>query len=103
MRAWRAKDVEDELRAVENAAGQRRFKVAQLGRRKVVIEEDEIGLRGSSHSGNFVNLAGADKGGGVWLGTALQEFRGHLAAGADQELAEFSERLLSRETGQLVG
>ena len=38
------KDVEDELRAVEDAAGQGGLEVAQLRGRKVVIEENEVGV-----------------------------------------------------------
>ena len=37
-------DVEDELRAVDDAAGQPRFEVAQLRGREVVVEEDEVGI-----------------------------------------------------------
>ncbi len=38
------KDVEDELCAVEHAARKRGFKIAQLRGRKIVVEENEIGV-----------------------------------------------------------
>src|SRR6185437_15555910 len=39
-----SEDVEDQLRAVDNAARQLRRQVAKLRRREIVIEEDEIGV-----------------------------------------------------------
>ena len=91
------KDVEDELRAVEHAARQSGFEVAQLRGREVVIEENEIGLRGSGDAGDLLNFAGADERGGIGTRAALQKFGGNLAAGADQQLAKFGERLFGVE------
>ena len=54
------KDVENQLRAVEHAAGQSGLKIAQLRGRKIVIEENQIGLRGSRDTGDLLDLAGAD-------------------------------------------
>jgi hypothetical protein len=86
-------DVEDELRAVEDAARQSRLEVAQLCGREVVIEENKIGVGGGGDAGDLFHLAGTDKGGGIGLGPALQDFRGDGAAGTDQQLAKFSKRL----------
>ena len=51
------KNVEDELGAVEHAARQRGLEVAKLCGRKVVIEEDQVGLGGGGYAGNLLNLA----------------------------------------------
>jgi len=51
------KNVEDELGAVENPAGQCSFKVAQLRGREVVIEENEIGVGGGGDGGDILDFA----------------------------------------------
>jgi hypothetical protein len=55
------KNIQDQLRAVQHAAGQRRLKIAQLRGRKVVVEEHQIGFGGSGYAGNLLHLAGADQ------------------------------------------
>jgi hypothetical protein len=76
------KNVKDELRAIENATRKGRFKVAQLRRRKVVIEDNKIGVGGSNDSGDLFHFAGTDESGGIGAGAALDEFGSYLAAGA---------------------
>jgi len=92
-------DVEDELRAVEDAAGQRGFKVAQLRRRKVVVEENQVGPRRSGDAGDLLNFAGTDEGGGIGPGAALQELGSDLAAGTDQQITKFGEGLFGGKVG----
>src|SRR5581483_4587674 len=82
------KDVEDELRAVENAAGKRSLQVAELRGRKIVIEEDEIGVSRSGDPGNLFHLAGADQRGWVRPRTPLQQLCNHLSACACNQLAK---------------
>ena len=45
MRARLREDVEDELRAVDDLALDRRFDVPQLRRRQLVVEDDDVGVR----------------------------------------------------------
>ena len=77
-----SKDVEDELRAVEHAARQRGLEVAQLRGREIVIEKNEIGLRGSDDAGDLLYFAGTNERGRIGLGAALHKLGGDLAAGA---------------------
>ena len=95
------KDVEDELRAIEDATGQRGFKVAQLRGRKIAIEDNEIGVGGSNDSGDLFHFAGTDEGGGIGARAALNEFGSHLAAGAQEQFAKFGERFFGAKTGSL--
>ena len=94
------KDVEDELRAIENAAGQGGFEIAQLRGRKVVIEENQIGLRRGGDGSDLFDFSGADERGGIGTRAALDEFGGYLAAGAQQQFAKFGERLFDVEAGR---
>ena len=93
------KNVEDELRAIEDAARQSGLKVAQLRGRQVVIEEDEVGVGGSGDAGDLLDFAGADERGGIGARAALHELGGDLAAGAQKQLAKFGERFFSIKTG----
>ena len=72
------KDVENQLRAVEHAAGQGGLKVAQLGGREIVVEEDQIGLGGGGDAGDLLHFAGADERGRIGPGAALHQLGGHL-------------------------
>ncbi len=94
------KDVEDELGAVEHAAGQGGLEVAQLGGREVVVEEHQVGLGGGGDPGDLFDLAGADERGGIGTGAALHDLRGDFGAGARNQLAKLGERLLGIEAGE---
>ena len=94
------KDVEDELRAVEDAAGQRGLKVAQLRGRQVVVEEHQVGLRGSGDAGDLLHFAGADQRGRIGTRTALHQLGRHLAAGARHQLAKLGKRLFGVSSGE---
>ena len=91
------KDIEDELGAVEDAAGESGLEVAELGGREVVIEENEIGFGGSRDAGDLLNLAGANERGRIGLWPALHNLGGDLAASAQEQLAKFGERLIGVE------
>ncbi len=96
------KDVEDQLRAIEHAARQSGLKVAQLRGREVVIEENQVGLRGSGDAGDLLDLAGADERGGIGPRAALQDFGGHVAACAQEQFAKLGERFFGIETGRVA-
>ena len=68
-----------------------------------MIEQDEVGLRGGSDAGDLFDFARADEGSGIWLGTALEKFGCHGAAGADKQFAKFGERLFSIEGSGMNG
>jgi hypothetical protein len=93
-------DVEDELGAVEDATGQRGFEVAQLRGRKVVIEENEIGVGGGDDGCDLLDFAGADECGGIGARAALNEFGSDLATGAQEQLAKLGERFFGIEAGR---
>jgi hypothetical protein len=96
------KDVEDELGAVEDATEQGSLEVAQLRGRKVVIEENEIGVGGGGDGGDLLDFAGADERSGIGARAALNEFGSNLATGAQEQLAKFGERFLGVETGRFA-
>ncbi len=73
--------------------GKRGFKVAQLGGREVVVEEHQVGLRGSGDAGDLLHFAGADQRGRIGPRAALHQLGSHLAAGARYQLAKLGQRL----------
>src|SRR6202789_531440 len=75
------KDVENKLRAVQNAARKRGVEVAKLCRRQIVIEEHQIRLCGRCDTGNLFDFTGTDQRGGVRFGTALYQLRYDLTTG----------------------
>ena len=79
-------DVENELGAVDDAAGQPGFEVAQLRWRQVVVEEDQVGTGGGDGCLDLIDLALADEGGGVRPRSALGEDGGNGGSGAAGEL-----------------
>src|SRR6185437_9035780 len=48
------KDVEDELRTIDDVAGQPGFNIAKLRRGEVVVEENKRGIGGGDDLNNFV-------------------------------------------------
>ncbi len=71
------KDVENELGPVEHAAGKRGFQVAQLRRRKVVVEEDQVGLNGRCDARDLFDFSLANERGWIEPRTALHQFGRH--------------------------
>jgi len=92
------KNIEDELRAIEDATGQRGFEIAQLRGRKVVIEENQIGLRRGGDGSDLFDFSGADERGGIGTRAALDEFGSHLATGAQEQFAKLGERFFDVKT-----
>ena len=94
------KNVEDELGAVEDAAGESRFKVAQLRGRKIAIEDNEIGAGGSNDGGDLFDFSGADESGGIGARAALNELGDGLAACAQEQLTKLGERFFGVEAAR---
>jgi len=95
-------DVEDELRAVEYAAGQCGLEVAKLRWRQIVIEENEIGFGGGSDAGDLFDFSGANQRRRIRLWAALQNLGDDLAAGAQEQFAKFGERFVGVEAGEIA-
>ena len=93
------KDIQDELRAVDHPRIDFFFNIALLGRRKLVIDEHQVGINGSHSAGNFLQLAFADERGGIRPVTMLNEFAGNLRAGGSHQLAELSQRFFHAYAG----
>ena len=74
-------DVEDQLAAVEDLDLGRFFQVADLRRRQVVVEEDDVGVGGRGLLLEFLDLALADVAGGVDLHAPLAEAADDEGAG----------------------
>ena len=87
------KDVEDELSAIDDAHFQLLFEVAELGGRKVVIDDDKVGVQGCGFGGDLLDLAAADQSGGFGLGAELEMSGDDLGARADGESAQFGQRI----------
>ena len=89
------KDVQNELRPVENPAGKLGLEVAQLGRRQVVVEEHQVGLGRGDDPGNLLDFARADQRGRIGMGTALQDLGNDYRAGARDQFAKLGQRFVS--------
>jgi hypothetical protein len=96
-------DVEDELRAIDDAQAQRAIEMPHLRRRQLVIADDEVDALLVAGGGQFLELAAADKCGRVWLRPLLDHPERDAAAGGPHEAAEFLERLLGVVAARLGG
>ena len=81
-------DVEDELRAIDDVAGQAGFDVAKLRRGKVVIEQDERRVGAGDGADDFFDFAFADEARGVGFLPALDERGDDGGTGRAGELFE---------------
>ena len=96
------KNVQDQLRPVQHTAGKRRFKIAQLRRRKIVVEEHQVGLDRSRNPRNLLHLARADQRGRVQLRPPLHYLRGHHSARARHQLTKLGQRLVRIQRGKAL-
>ena len=96
-------DVEDEGGAVEDAAAEFFFEVAELCGREFVVDNDDVGIEGLLVFAYFVEFAAADIGAGVGAVEFLDDFfDGDAAGGAEKEF-EFVEVFLSAFDGLPIG
>ena len=93
-------DVEDELRAVDDAAGEFCFKVAQLRRGEIVVEEDEVRIGGGDDAFDLFELTASDKCCRIGSWTALNQGCGNLGTGGAGELFELAERCVEVQVGR---
>ena len=92
-------DIEDELRPVNDVAGQTSLDVAELRRAEVVIEEDERGVGAGNGADDLFEFALADEAGGIRPLAALDEGGGDGGAGGAGELLELGAAGLEVEGG----
>jgi hypothetical protein len=97
------KDIENQLRAIDDAGVDDALNITLLGRREVVIEQNHIGGNRGRRAGNFLELALADQGGGVGPVFALGELADDLGARAGRERTEFVERVFGCKVGSKIG
>jgi hypothetical protein len=96
-------DVEDQLRAIDDLAADHLLDFAQLRRRQLVVEDDDVDagfLRGERQR---LNLAGAEEGRRIGLRALLQDAQHHFGAGRLGEPRQFVERSLRLETSRPAG
>ena len=62
------KNVQDQLRSVDHFPIELRFEVAKLGRRQLVVEDDDVGARLCASRRERIDLATSEKRGGSGLG-----------------------------------
>jgi hypothetical protein len=93
------KNVEDELRAIEDTARQSRLKIAKLRGRKVVIEEHQVGAGRRRHSGNLFNFACTNQCCGIRSRATLQKLGCHVSSRAPHQLAKLGQGFFGIEAG----
>ena len=71
-------DVEDQLGPVDDLALQFLFELAQLRRRQLVVEDDDVDVRFGAGSRERRHLAAADEGRRIGLGPLLQHPQDHV-------------------------
>jgi len=81
------------LCSVQHAAGQRGFQVAQLCRRKVVVEEHQVRLDRRGNPRNLLHFASANQRGRIWPRAPLEQLGSHHAASTRHQFAELGQRL----------
>ena len=71
--------------------GGRALEIAQLGRRQLVVEDDEIGVESRRRRREHLDLAPAEERRGIGCGTLLQEAQHDIGAGRTGEPFELVE------------
>ena len=97
------KNIENELRAVDNAAFRDLFDVALLHRGKIAVENNQGSLMSRGFSADFVELAAPDQGRGIGGVAHLKHRAGYVSAGAACEFDEFCERFAALFTRESSG
>jgi len=70
-------DIQDELRAIDDAARQRVLEVAQLRGAEVMIDNGNVGLGRSSNGGELLHLSAADEGCRIGFRAVLDDVTGN--------------------------
>ena len=103
MRARLREDVEDQLRAIDDLAIEALVQLAQLRRRQLVVEDDEIGVGFRRGLRQHVDLAAAEEGRRIRPGTILQHPQDDAGAGRLREAAQLFERMFRVHSSRAAG
>ena len=93
------KNIQDQLRAIDDPAFGVFFDVALLHRRKVAVENNQRRIFGDGFGANFIELAAADQRCGISLIAQLKHGSGDGGAGAAREFDQFSQGFAFRRAG----
>jgi hypothetical protein len=88
-------DVEDELRAIDDASFERVLECALLRRAQFLVDEENLGAARAIALLQLRQLPLADEGPRVWMTAVLHELRNGLDARRAGELSELCELLLA--------
>ena len=94
-------DVQNQLRPVDDGAGQPRLHVARLGRRQVVVEQHQAGSGGSDRGDDFIELAAAHQRRRIRPAAPLNQDRRDGRAGRTGQLLKLGERGVEVEVARL--
>jgi len=95
-------DIEDELRAIDTAAVNLAFEVAELRGAELVIEDDDVGIGGGGGSRDLFHFALADERGGIGFVAALQNLTDHFGSGAEGEFVKLGKRFVGAKASDPV-
>src|SRR6185436_2467129 len=95
-------DVEDQLRAIDDDAIEGGLEVAQLRRRELVVEDDEVGARLGARGGERLHLPAAEKRRGIRLRPLLLHAQHDVGAGSVRESGQLVERMFGIEVPRRV-
>ena len=97
------KDVEDQLRAIDHLAIEPLVQLAQLRRRQLVVEDDQVGVGFGRRVRQHLDLAAAEKRRRIGLGPILQHAQDHARAGGFGETAELFEGMFRVDPPRAAG
>ena len=90
----RRENIEDHFGAVEHLDVERLFQIADLGGREVVVEDDGVGIGGTNHFLELLELALAEIGGLIGGRTPLREPPHHFRTGRFDQTGQLIENLV---------
>ena len=96
-------DVEDQLRAIDDAALEPLLQLAQLRRRQLVVEDDDVDVGFGRGAREQIDFAAAEKRRGVGLGPLLQHAQHDLRAGGVGEAGQLFERMFGVDAARRAG
>jgi hypothetical protein len=84
------KDVEDQLRAIDDFNASRAFQIALLGGGEFVVDDQHARMERVRQFLQLLHLSVSEQRSGVDLGTDLKYFGGNLRPGAGGQFGEFA-------------